>query len=453
MALPGLFGVFVVLKTLGPISDPDSFWHIAAGTLVRQQHQFVVASDPWSATAARPWILNQWMPEVMMSWANDVAGLPGVAWLHAAVALLVTATIWLTCRARASILTATLVTAVVFVSLAGSISPRPQMATFAFLAITVHFWLRTARDLRPRWWLIALSWLWACSHGLWFLGAAVGAVVIGGLLLDRRVGLRGAIRLAVIPLGCVLAAALTPVGPALLTSPFQVAGVTKYISEWQPTPILELSSIAMLALIALPVVRMARGSHAGSWVTILLLGSALVLGLMQTRTVGVAAIMAAPAAAEALHKLSGLRREAGTRPEVLFGAVAGLAALMMAAAVAPAIAAQPGRGPNGLNTQLDALPAGTVVCNDMTIGGWLIYRHPDLKVVFDTRVEIYTPRFIEDYRGAMAGSPGWQAFVERTTCSVALLEEKAPFVHVLKQQHWQVLVTTDGMVLLGKPGN
>ncbi|MGN6754042.1 MAG: hypothetical protein ACTHJJ_15975, partial [Intrasporangium sp.] len=87
------------------------------------------------------------------------------------------------------------------------------------------------------------------------------------------------------------------------------------------------------------------------------------------------------------------------------------------------------------------------------IGGWLIYRHPDLKVVFDTRVEIHTPSFIEDYRGAMAGSPGWQAFVERTACSVALLEEKAPFVTVLKQQHWQVLGTSDGMVLLGKPGN
>lgn len=441
----------MVLRTLAPISDPDSFWHIAAGGFLRNRHDFIVIADPWSATATQPWILNQWLPEVTMSWSNNVAGLAGVAWLQAALALLVTATIWLTCRARASILTATLITAVVFVALSGSISPRPQMFTFAFLAIAVHFWLRTAADLRPRWWLIALSWLWACSHGLWFLGPAVGAVVIVGMLLDRRVGLRGAVRLATVPMGSVVAAALTPVGPALLTSPSQVAGVTQYISEWQPTRVLDVSSVAMLALIAIPLLRLLRGTRPGSWVSILLLGSALVLGLMQTRTVGVAAIMAAPLAADALHKITGLPRESGTRRELAFAVTLSGVALIAAAVLAPTVAALPGRGPNGLNSRLDALPAGTVICNDMTIGGWLIYRHPDLKVVFDTRVEIYTPNFIESYQRAMAGSPGWQDFVQRAGCTGALVEEVAPLATVLKQEGWIVAGTSDGMVLLRQP--
>lgn len=450
--LPALLGVFVVLRTLGPVSDPDAFWHIAAGSLLRTQHDFTVTSDPWSATATQPWILNQWLPEVVMSWANSVGGLPAVAWLQALAALLVMATIWATCRARASIITATLVTAVVFVALSGSISPRPQMVTFALLAITAHIWLRTSVDLRPRWWLIPLSWVWACSHGLWFLGPAVGGVVIVGMLLDRRLALRDAPRLAAIPLASVAVAALTPVGPALLASPFQVAGVTRYISEWQPTRILDVASVAMLALIALPVLRMARGARPGSWVTILLLGSALALGLMQARTVGVAAIMAAPLAADSLHRVTGLRREAGTRRELVIAATAFSIALAAVGALAPAVAAKPGRGPNGLDTKLDALPAGTVLCNDMTIGGWLIYRHPDLKVVFDTRVEIYTPSFIESYQRAMAGSVGWQDFVQTTGCTGALVYEAAPLATVLKQGGWGVAGSSDGMVLLSQPG-
>jgi hypothetical protein len=186
-------------------------------------------------------------------------------------------------------------------------------------------------------------------------------------------------------------------------------------------------------------------------VTILLLGSALVLGLMQTRTVGVAAIMAAPLAADALHKVTGLRRESGTRRELAFAATLSCVGLIAAAALAPAVAAQPGRGPNGLNPQLDALPAGTVLCNDMAIGGWLIYRHPDLKVVFDTRVEIYTPSFIERYQRAMAGSPGWQDFVQRAGCTGALLDEGAPLATVLKQAGWNVAGTSGGMVLLRQP--
>ena len=67
-----------------------------------------------------------------------------------------------------------------------SLTPRPHLVSFLFLAITLHAWLGTARDLRPRWWLIALGWVWACSHGMWLLGPMVGLAVIGGLLLESR---------------------------------------------------------------------------------------------------------------------------------------------------------------------------------------------------------------------------------------------------------------------------
>ena len=114
-----------------------------------------------------------------------------------------------------------------------SLSPRPHLVSFLFLAITLHAWLGTARDLRPRWWLLALSWVWACSHGMWLLGPMVGLAVIGGLLLERRLPTGRLARLLAVPVGSVVAAALTPAGPGLVLVPFTTRGTSQqYIAEW-----------------------------------------------------------------------------------------------------------------------------------------------------------------------------------------------------------------------------
>jgi hypothetical protein len=447
-----VLAAFIVLKTLGPVSDPDAFWHIAAGGLLRSQGSFVITPDPWSATATEPWILHQWAPEFLMSLVDDAFGLPGVAWLQALWSLGVVAAVWLTCRARASILVATVVTAAAFLAMSASIAPRPQMFTFIFTAITVHAWLRTAQDRRPRWWLIPLTWTWACCHGLWFLGPILGVVAIVGLMADRSAERRDVRRLLTVPIASVVAAALTPVGPILLTAPFHVGHVTHYISEWQPTRITELPALAMALLISIPILRALRQDRRLPWVHLLLLGFALAIGLMQVRTVGVAAVIAAPVAATSLHELTALAREAGTKAEAVITASVATVALVLAALIAPTIAGIPGRGPNGLNPALDALPAGTVICNDQLVGGWLIWRHPDLRVTFDTRVEIYTEDFIDMVVGATALNPGWDHYLEDTGCRHALLIQDSPFAAALAEQRgWIREGSADGMVLLSQP--
>jgi hypothetical protein len=326
------------------------------------------------------------------------------------------------------------------------------MFTFIFTAITVHAWLRTAQDRRPRWWLIPLTWTWACCHGLWFLGPILGVVAIVGLMADRSAERRDVRRLLTVPIASVVAAALTPVGPILLTAPFHVGHVTHYISEWQPTRITELPALAMALLISIPILRALRQDRRLPWVHLLLLGFALAIGLMQVRTVGVAAVIAAPVAATSLHELTALAREAGTKAEAVITASVATVALVLAALIAPTIAGIPGRGPNGLNPALDALPAGTVICNDQLVGGWLIWRHPDLRVTFDTRVEIYTEDFIDMVVGATALNPGWDHYLEDTGCRHALLIQDSPFAAALAEQRgWIREGSADGMVLLSQP--
>ncbi len=57
----------------------DTFWLIEIGRLILEKH-CLPAHDIYSYTStASPWIVYQWLPEVIFSLANNIAGLIGVA--------------------------------------------------------------------------------------------------------------------------------------------------------------------------------------------------------------------------------------------------------------------------------------------------------------------------------------------------------------------------------------
>ena len=81
----------------------------------------VVLKDPFGAATEKVWILNQWLPELVMHWAHAAYGLPGVAFLLCLGSLLVGLSVFAACRRRAAPLATALVLAVVFVALSGSL--------------------------------------------------------------------------------------------------------------------------------------------------------------------------------------------------------------------------------------------------------------------------------------------------------------------------------------------
>ena len=449
--LPPLVLALYALKPLGPIKDPDAFWHVVAGEHLWQTGQFVL-NDPFGAATEKVWILNQWLPEVLMHGAHTAYGLSGVAWLLCLASFLVGLSVYAACRRRSSALVAALVLAVTFVALTGSLSPRPQLVTFALAAVTTSTWLRTRDDGRPRWWLVPLTWLWACSHGMWFIGPVIGGVVVVGMLLERRVTLRQAARLALVAVLSVAVAVLTPVGPRLFTSPFQVSGVTAMISEWQPPGLTDPGLVAALLLIAVVVVDQVVRSR-GEWTVALLTVLALVLAVTWSRTTGLAAVVLAPLAALAIQRFS--RQEVTERPrrERVAVLVSGAVSLALAGALAPAAAASPGIGPNGLDAALTRLPAGTVVCNDQTDGGWMMLRHPARRPTMDTRVELYTVERIRAYLGFVAAEPGWQTYPARVGCTYAALPADAAVVPAMRATgDWELVEQAGGYVLLRSRG-
>jgi hypothetical protein len=313
-----------------------------------------------------------------------------------------------------------------------------------------------AADRQPRWWLVGVFWLWACSHGLWIFGIGVGALVLSALAADpaTRPSRTELARLAALLGGCLVAVAATPLGPGLFLTPFQVAGNASMIAdEWRATPLNNVFSCAALMIVLACAVLWARRPSRRPWWQLALLGFAALCTLWMWRLVPLGCIAAAPLLAGALQEHVGARREPfvkGERRALAMGS-AGLLALGAVVCATPAGAtAQAYPGPMGsIDHALARLPDGTVVLDDFGISGWLLWTHPQLVPVADLRGEIYSRDHLVDYKDALAVKPGWQRFVNATDPQVALLSEDSALADALVHRlGWTTMAKADDFVLL-----
>jgi len=448
-----LFAVSATVRLgIRPVSDPDAWWHLKTGAYVLSERLFS-GPDPWVSFSSRPFVLTQWLPEVVAQQGYSLAGLPAVAWLRCAAMLALLSALAWTCRQAADAVPAIMAALAALIGTGGSLSERPQLVSFVLLAITVGAWWKSAGDLRPRWWLVPLTFLWACSHGLWGIGVLIGPVVVAGLALDRRLDRRTTVRLLGVPALSVVAAALTPVGPRLLLTPFEVSSnAAQFVQEWQPTEVRDVFAAVTLAMVALAFLPWIRGRAAMPWWQVALAGTAVVCTLAMFRTVPLGSIIAAPLLAGALQGQRGHAAVPLTRrgTSAWVGLVA--AAAVTAAPIAGALAQRPSGWPEGLRPQLAAIPARTVVLNDFSAGGWLLWAEPQLRPVIDLRSEIYSMDYIRDYRRTEEVRPGWRGFLDRTEARYALLKAGAPLTAALREQLRWTTVGRDGdFVLLKAP--
>lgn len=447
-ALPGALLLGLAVRLVVPVGDPDTFWHLRAGDDLRRTWSFR-SPDPWSQFASRPWTLHEWLPELVASLVYQVGGLAAVALLLPLGAVATGAVLWWACRRATSIIPSALLMAIALGAMTGGLSVRPQLVTFALAALFSGAWLATAADLRPRWWLVPATWLWACSHGMWFTGVLVGGVVVAGLAVQRGVPARRLAGLASVPALGLLGAALTPVGPGLLLAPLTVRAYTRFVTEWRAPTLGDPFFVLALVLLAVPLLIWARSRRVPSWPELGVLLLAALITLAYARTVAVGAALAAPVAALAVEHVLPLRREPRRRREVTLTATLAAVGLAVAAALAPGVAASPTGVPNALDAQLSALPAGTVVYNDYALGGWLHWRYPRLQPVIDGRTEIYDISYVESYVDSLIVRPGWQDFITRTKATYALVDaQSAPASALVEVLRWSVVGRDGTFVLL-----
>jgi hypothetical protein len=446
--------VVCVCVVLGvrPVSDPSPWLHLKVGAFLLDGGRFGTP-DPWAPLATTPYLPTEWLPAIVGQGIFAGFGMPGVAWLRCAGILgLLSALVW-SARRSADGTTAVLVALVALLGAYAGLTERPQLAGFVFLAVVVGAWWRTALDLTPRWWLIPLTLFWACVHGLWVVGVAVGLVCVGGLLLDRRLTRAHATRLLAVPVLSLAAAALTPLGPRLLLSPFSVGrNASEFVGEWQSTSARDPFAMITLAMLALVVLAWVRRRRQPPWWQIGLLLMAVGATLATMRTIAVGAVIAAPLLANEIQLYRDRPVAAATRRSRSAWAALILVALVAAAPLSAARAQQPVGVPLQLAPALSAIPSGTVVLAQGDVSGWLFWANPDLTPVLDPRIEIYPAAHLRAYVAAMAAGPHWDDFVHQNGATYALVLTGSPIATALVERaSWLRAGEASGYVLLKAP--
>ena len=451
----GLALVIVAATTrigLRAVSDPSPWLHLRVGQFLLDGGRFGLP-DPWAPYPVRPFVPTEWLPSILAAKLSSVAGLPAIAWLRCVSMLsLLGVTLWSTRRVSGAVPSLLAAFASVLAASNG-MTERPQAISFVLLAITVGAWWRTAGDLKPRWWLIPLTWLWAMSHGLWIVGVGLGVVIVASLAIDRRLGRRQAGRLLAIPALGLLAAALTPVGPRLLLTPLTVgANGRDFVGEWQPTSIRDPYAILTLAMLGIVLFGWIRSRAVPPWWQISLAGLSLVSTLAMSRTIAVGSVLAAPLLAQALQQHLRTAVRPATRRADLSWLMLVVVAAMIAIPISGAIAQTPVGVPEGLRPQLSAIPAGTVILCEDDRTGWLLWAEPQLAPAIDIRTEIYSHAHLTAYIRTMAVAPGWQDFIRSTRSRYALVATESSIATALRERlGWHPLGTDSGYVLLEAP--
>ena len=438
-----------VLIGVRPVSDPSPWLHLKIGAFLLNGGRFG-GPDPWAPFASRVYVPTEWLPAILGQADYQAFGLPGIAWMRCAGILgLLSALLW-SARRSADTTTALVVAFVALVGAYDDLSERPQLVGLVFLAIAVGAWWRTALDLKPRWWLVPVTWLAASSHGLWSVGVVVGLVIIAGLLVDRRLTRRDATKLLAVSVLCVTAAGLTPIGPRLLLSPLAVGkNASDFVGEWQSTSVHNPFAVVTLAMLGLVILSWFRMGRKPLWWQVGLLLTSLVATLAMTRTIAVGAVIAAPLLANEIHLYRGGPAGESTRRSRSAWVALIMVALVAAAPLAAARAQDPVAVPNKLQHQLSLIPSGTVVLAKGDISGWLFWADPQVRPVLDPRIEIYPAAHVRAFVSAMAAEPGWLQFVKKTGARYALVVTDSPIATALVERAgWSQIGKDAGFVLL-----
>jgi hypothetical protein len=441
--------VFIAAQPLG---DPDTWWHLVMG------HAFLDGGSvrrpgPMSPFGTEDWYSRDWLTQILMALAEDAFGLPGVAWLHGVALVGLFVVCFRLCRRRAAFGPAAIATGTAYFAMIGSLSPRPQVMSFILLAAVLGALLCTAEDGRPRWWLAPVTALWACCHGMWFLAPGLQAVVLTGMVLDGRLDVRRLRPHAVLLLLSLAAVAVTPNGLHLLAQPTGPSmGIAHFIQEYEPSSLTFPPYAAALVMAFVICATWARRGGA-PWVAVLVVGLGIFLTLYGGRTIPLGAILMAPFFAGAIASWwSGDRAfvPPGVERAVVYGgAVLSLGALVL---IVPGSSESPDDYfPMTYDDRLSSLPTDAVLINELGDGGFLAWRHPDLRIVGDGLTDQYPVEWLEGWFRALRGEPGWENFVERSGAHYALLHDDTALRLGLLSINWTVVEQEEGRVLLKAP--
>lgn len=481
-----VLAIAFMAKVLVPhFEDPDFYWHVKTG-------EYLLASWPWPrgdvftyTHAGNPWVLSEWLAQIVLYLVFSAVGYFGTALLVAALCACCGWLTYLSCRQHMDnpvhAISVALVSSLFFVTAA----PRPHLFSFVFFAATL-FILLEFKYFRQDSRLVLLPlilFLWANAHGGFFVGLILIFLFAGSEWLRNVFKSADALdptRVRKLGAWSVAALAITLVNPHhvhLWWYPVEailLSGDTQTINEWQSpsfhVPITQGFLALVLVFFSVQAWSRRRPDLTEVVVPLVFIAGAFV----SVRNMPLAAMALAPFLARSLQAMPfpalAIRRGAAAVPG-RGGALPPLAAvpkplaegqaqlinwvLLAVAGLALALGypAQSKRQAAAVVTYMPVGAADFLVANRIhgrmfnayQHGGYLIFRlYPAQQVFIYGRTDIYQDGFVQIHDAILGGRPDWKTLFDRYDIDYVVCESGAALRQMLLLQGGFTRVFDDG---------
>lgn len=431
------------------IVDPDIWWHLRTGQWILEHHA-VPVTDPFSFyDADKPWIAYSWLFDTAMAALFGRLGLAAIPLYEIIVRVALAAALFHAVRSllpgfwRPAALSATALFAMTRI-----IGPRPGMLTILLVVVLFDVLLSTGRTGRTGmlWLVPPMFALWANWHiqfvyGLFVLAVFASEPLLNSLFRYRPRGER------LLPAGAAwltlsasaLATLLNPYGVKIYSTVLLYAGQTgvyNEISEFRAMTFRQPQHFLALLLVLGAAVAMGwRRDVRPLWLIFML--SSSILAFRSVREIWFLAVVSVCVIADGWKLPAGnLRGPVPVRSRVLVGA--------WVLAVVLASCRHYGLSNDSLEIQTaGAFPEAAVrfveihrlsgpLFNDLSWGGFLLWRLPEHPVALDGRTNVHGEDRILRFSNVWKGKPGWDADPDLARANLVITPRDAAIASLLR---------------------
>ena len=378
----------VAVARAGTLAEPDTFWQVRTG-LLTIRHMAIPTADPFSWTAhGKPWTLNSWGFNVLIAGAYRLAGLPGVAWACAGLAMITGGLVlFLARQLGASPLVAGALLVLSWPLVVAWLSARPQLVDYIGVLLLAILMPRIVTGPNPIRHVMAVgivSVVWVNLHA----GELIGVVMISAsaVLLFAGRDMRGSRWCWIAGAATLVASLLNPYGVGLLTHAAQVENASSgIVTEWQhldPASPMQWSMLA-IGLAALTLAARQRNLIMAGELAIAAAG-----GVVAIRLLPILVFLALPVLAAYVSQ-SPLSHYIHRRRILLFAATG--VVLVPAVVLALPSLDHIGRPDPAIYPikLVNDVPPRCRLYNSYELGSFVILERPDVQVSLDSRNDLY----------------------------------------------------------------
>ena len=447
---------YVFLIASRPISDGDFWWHLKTGEFILQTRS-IPRTDFYSFTNfGKPWVAHEWLSEAIFYAIYSMLGLNGLIFIFA---LLTTLAFWIVYkRAEAHPLVAGFAVVLGVLTVLPTIGVRPRVFTLLLASVYLALLARHMRNSESRaiWWLVPLMALWVNLHGGFLIGFVLIVLTMIGMLLDgwtTSAKPQGLKVLAMVLVGCLIAAVLNPHGIRIFAFPFEIflsPVQQKAIVDWFSPDFHQRELLPFAILILCSAGALALSPKRPRPSEILLFLATLFMSLKSFRHMAIFSLVAAPLLAnygqawlesvpfgkmferktvvEKFTVMTGLL----LLPLVLF-------AVLLKNRVYVPLTQEHAQAPlYAVAFMKERNLTGNTFTDPNIWGGYLIWAMPSNPVYIDGRIDMYGDQFVTEHLGIVYGLIDWREPFNRYGVRNVIVKPKSMLARELRQSgEWQ----------------